>query len=395
MASRFCAALAEFRRFGRAGSRYQSSGSPLPTPATYGTPASAGTPESDAVSASSSRIAVDAVASSLVRFGYAVVDGALDGTMDTDIGTNDATLAETLRSELISLASTPGLMRPNATVLVHDTGTRSRLPKRNIFEAELHALDESTLRSVPALRAVSEDRSLLTLLNIALPSHAQNQLHYQVVKVQRNAGFGGCFPLHFDSDEDVDSRRITALTYLNPDWRRGDGGELVLYPFPVSEPVLIEPKMGRVVLFSASNMCHRVLPSLGKERLCFTRWFFGKANALGSAAAARDGPSPRAAPDPASGDASSLAWSQARALCRPHLRKHLARVVLNETWTESIEQAHADSEARGRMVRTHRDETAIIARALAGTYPEGIRLLARIAESGTEEEKDKLGVTWL
>jgi hypothetical protein len=43
----------------------------------------------------------------------------------------------------------------------------------------------------------------------------------------------GCFPLHFDSDAAVDGRRVTALTYLNPEWKPGDGGELVLYPFPV------------------------------------------------------------------------------------------------------------------------------------------------------------------
>ena len=35
-----------------------------------------------------------------------------------------------------------------------------------------------------------------------------------------------CFPMHFDSDATLDARKITALTYLNPDWTEGDGGEL-------------------------------------------------------------------------------------------------------------------------------------------------------------------------
>ena len=116
---------------------------------------------------------------------------------------------------------------------------------------------------------------MLTLLNVMLPPPSPpRQLHHQSVKLQLNRGSGGCFPLHFDSDAALDGRRVTALTYLNPDWTPGDGGELVLYPFP-EPPVKVEPVMGRVVLFSAANMLHRVLPS-GKPRMCYTTWFFAK-----------------------------------------------------------------------------------------------------------------------
>ena len=281
MASRV-AARAAFRRLGCVGSRHRSSGPSLPTPATYGTPASAGTPEAAAVAAAAERIAVADVATSLQKHGFAVVDGALDvvvgETHDSPGGDRErTTLAERLRAELLRLASAPGVMRPNATVLVRPDGTRARLEKGHIFEAEMHVLAASEALAAPALRAVAEDRSLLTLLNVMLPSVAQTQLHHQVVKLQRNAGFGGCFPLHFDSDAKVDGRLITALTYLNPEWRDGDGGELVLYPFPLRGPIKIQPKMGRVVLFSAANMLHSVEPSVGaRDRLCFTQWFFAK-----------------------------------------------------------------------------------------------------------------------
>lgn len=30
------------------------------------------------------------------------------------------------------------------------------------------------------------------------------------------AGGGACFPMHFDSDEAVDGRRLSAIFYLNP-----------------------------------------------------------------------------------------------------------------------------------------------------------------------------------
>ena len=294
MASRV-AARAAIRRLGCVGSRHRSSGPSLPTPATYGTPASAGTPEAAAAAAAAERVAVGDVATSLVKHGFAVVDGALDGVLgetrddapSADLET--MTLAERLRDELLRLASSPGVMRPNATVLVRPDGTRARLEKGHIFEAEMHALSASEALAAPALRAVAEDRSLLTLLNVMLPSVAQTQLHHQVVKLQRNAGFGGCFPLHFDSDARVDGRRVTVLTYLNPDWRDGDGGELILYPFPLRAPVKIEPKMGRVVLFSAANMLHSVEPSVGpRDRLCFTQWFFARNGDASSRAVRRN-----------------------------------------------------------------------------------------------------------
>ena len=403
MASRV-AARAAIRRLGCVGSRHRSSGPSLPTPATYGTPASAGTPEAAAVAAAAERVAVGDVATSLVKHGFAVVDGALDGVLgETRDGAPSAdrettTLAERLRDELLRLASSPGVMRPNATVLVRPDGTRARLEKGHIFEAEMHALSASEALAAPALRAVAEDRSLLTLLNVMLPSVAQTQLHHQVVKLQRNAGFGGCFPLHFDSDAKVDGRLITALTYLNPTWRDGDGGELVLYPFPLSGPIKIQPKMGRVVLFSAANMLHSVEPSVGaNDRLCFTQWFFAK-----SAPGERQESLTRAGAkinalrnSDSSSSSSSSAWSQARALCRPELRKHLAKVVFAETWAASIRNAHPPSAARDDALETHEKEVATIARALFGKYPEGVSLVAKVAESGTEREKEKLQVTWL
>jgi hypothetical protein len=289
-------------------------------------------------------------------------------------------------------------MRPIATVLVRADGTRARLEKGHIFEAEMHVLAASEALDAPALRAVAEDRSLLTLLNVMLPSVAQTQLHHQVVKLQRNAGFGGCFPLHFDSDAKVDGRLITALTYLNPTWRDGDGGELVLYPFPLSGPIKIQPKMGRVVLFSAANMLHSVEPSVGaNDRLCFTQWFFAK-----SLPGERQGSLTRAETkinalrnSDSSSSSSKSAWSQARALCRPELRKHLAKVVFAETWAASIRNAHPPSAARDDALETHEKEVATIARALFGKYPEGVSLVAKVAESGTEREKEKLQVTWL
>lgn len=71
-----------------------------------------------------------------------------------------------------------------------------------------------------------------------------------------SSGGGGCFPIHYDSDEAVDSRRVSAIVYLNPDWTPSDGGELRLYP-SLGSCVDVEPIMDRLVLFSSCRMAHR------------------------------------------------------------------------------------------------------------------------------------------
>lgn len=125
-------------------------------------------------------------------------------------------------------------------------------------------------------------------------------------RLRASAGGGGCFPMHCDSDEEVDGRRVSAICYLNPEWRTGDGGEvrtylqkvdllgygrlvieshsfthvserampwcmckhtndvrggaqLRLYPFPHA-PVDIAPLCDRMVLFPSTTMLHRRAP---------------------------------------------------------------------------------------------------------------------------------------
>jgi hypothetical protein len=66
----------------------------------------------------------------------------------------------------------------------------------------------------PLFKAVQEDRTLRTLLSIYLPSLNLGR-GPQAVKAQVNEGGGGAFPIHFDSDEQLDGRRVTAILYLN------------------------------------------------------------------------------------------------------------------------------------------------------------------------------------
>ena len=98
----------------------------------------------------------------------------------------------------------------------------------------------------------------------------------RTVKIQHNAGRGGCFPLHYDNPGPPSSRALTCILYLNPDWSEGDGGELQLIPF-LRAPVRVNPRHGRLVVFLSDRVLHKVLPS-EVERFCLTIWLDGSVN---------------------------------------------------------------------------------------------------------------------
>lgn len=281
--------------------------------------------------------------------GYAIVDDALD-----------VAHARALREEMSTLRAR-GTFRANETLFVDaSTSTTKALVKTGIEECEYHALRAEDASAAPRVGAFAQ--SWVTEgLNAAMGwgDDATRRLTRSMVKMQINQGRGACFPLHFDSDASIDSRRMTMLAYLNEGWTRGDGGELVIYPFPEKE-IVVEPIAGRVVLLSSQFGLHRVLPSTASERYMFTVWFFAK-DTPGSVAAPKPGPN---------------AETQMAALLHPALRKHLCKLVLAETWARSIEEAHADDQARASALRTHWSEVEIIGRVLSKNYPLGLEKIA-------------------
>jgi hypothetical protein len=148
---------------------------------------------------------------------------------------------------------------------------------------------------------IDADATAEVLLSLFLPSL---RLDARGIKAQYNEGGGGAFPIHTDSEEGLDGRKVrcslylytltpqllyinqtqitrtrsapfrcafnhitarslyiymqvTCIFYLNDSWRPDHGGLLRLYPFPASPPVDVEPIAGRMVLFSSTQMHHR------------------------------------------------------------------------------------------------------------------------------------------
>ncbi|KAL4439271.1 hypothetical protein ABPG77_004173 [Micractinium sp. CCAP 211/92] len=287
----------------------------------------------------------------LRRRGFAVVDNVLGGRA-----------AAALREEVVALRQQ---MHRNCTHLVQ-RGATGLLEKEHVFEAEL--LLPQTQALAPLAAQLQGDSTLRVMLSVLMP---ELRLGSQAIKLQYNAGHGGSFPMHFDTDASVDSRKVTTIWYLNPGWKQGDGGELRLYPFPEA-PVDVEPLNDRMVLFSSQHMLHRVLPSAA-ERYCFTIWL------------SEDGPLRR--PSGAMGDGATLeherselrrALSSAEPLgaseawrlaVHPELRKHAAKWVHRAEWERSLRESHPTGPALDQALQTFQTEVGIIERALAPLLP--------------------------
>jgi SM-20-related protein len=84
---------------------------------------------------------------------------------------------------------------------------------------------------------------------------------------------GGFYRRHLDSFRGAANRMISTVTYLNPDWQPGDGGELLIYPELGDEAVArIEPRAGTMVLFLSEEIPHEVLPAR-VDRRSIAGWF--------------------------------------------------------------------------------------------------------------------------
>ncbi|GLC35544.1 hypothetical protein PLESTB_000195700 [Pleodorina starrii] len=87
-------------------------------------------------------------------------------------------------------------------------------------------------------------------------------------------GKGSRFARHVDNTTG-DGRRLTVLTYLNPDWREQQGGALRLFPVRQGSAGVVDvlPLAGRVALFLSAEVAHEVMPAFA-PRHAVTLWYF-------------------------------------------------------------------------------------------------------------------------
>jgi len=304
----------------------------------------------------------------LFKKGYAVIENA---GFDPSVGRE-------IRKEIDAIPN--NRFTANSTRFVKD-GTQTELVKQNI--RELSAPFQETDGTF--LNALQRDRTLLTLLNVHLPSETPSEMLFNAsLKLQINDGENARFPIHFDSDSTTDQRRWTCLVYLNDDWEERDGGEVVLYlPFQEEKRIVVPPKMGTVVMFNSRYVAHSTLPFKGKRRLMFTIWLHAKGGMDNGNAEKKTTAEMEKESNTSSKSVEMDAQEQLEKLLAPEQRKHLMKLMLAEEWAESIAEAHdRSSESTARALKTHWEEIDIIARVLGQAFPLAFERLENLIKSG-------------
>ncbi len=82
-------------------------------------------------------------------------------------------------------------------------------------------------------------------------------------------GEGAHYVRHTDAPPGHNIRRVTALLYLNADWKPEHGGELRMH---VDPPRDVAPELGRLVVFLSERVEHEVLPAFA-PRFAATAWY--------------------------------------------------------------------------------------------------------------------------
>jgi SM-20-related protein len=82
---------------------------------------------------------------------------------------------------------------------------------------------------------------------------------------------GAFYQRHLDQHREQDTRVVTVVQYLNPEWQADDGGQLRLY-LNDTEHVDVTPYGGTLAVFMSDRFEHEVLPAK-RERWSLTGWY--------------------------------------------------------------------------------------------------------------------------
>jgi SM-20-related protein len=83
---------------------------------------------------------------------------------------------------------------------------------------------------------------------------------------------GAGYKKHLDRHQLQSSRKLSLVLYLNENWQKEDGGELVIYNQAGDELTRVSPEGGTLVMFLSEDFPHEVLPAK-RERRSLTGWF--------------------------------------------------------------------------------------------------------------------------
>ncbi|WPR71901.1 2OG-Fe(II) oxygenase family protein [Flavobacterium sp. NG2] len=89
------------------------------------------------------------------------------------------------------------------------------------------------------------------------------EFHYSLYEA------GDFYKKHLDQFKDNSSRQFSMISYLNPNWKIQDGGELYIHQLDKNQS--ISPTEGKTVFFKSNELEHEVLVT-NERRMSVTGW---------------------------------------------------------------------------------------------------------------------------
>jgi Rps23 Pro-64 3,4-dihydroxylase Tpa1-like proline 4-hydroxylase len=89
------------------------------------------------------------------------------------------------------------------------------------------------------------------------------EFHYSLYET------GSFYKKHLDQFQNNSSRQYSLISYLNPDWQEGDGGQLMIHQ--KNNDQIISPTQGKTVFFKSNELIHEVLVTQ-QRRMSITGW---------------------------------------------------------------------------------------------------------------------------
>ena len=83
---------------------------------------------------------------------------------------------------------------------------------------------------------------------------------------------GDFYETHLDAFKNSKNRVVTTVYYLNEDWKKDDGGELVVYDEDEKFIAKIAPEENTLIVFMSEKFPHEVLPAK-RKRYSIAGWF--------------------------------------------------------------------------------------------------------------------------
>lgn len=174
-----------------------------------------------------------------------------------------------MREQSIALRSGGRFEQSWSERIDESTGVSTRFDKEGVFACEPDGQDYYTAPDL-LMYMSTVISSLPPLLNDAIHStRQQNSLNLSNqsfnAKLAVTSPGGSTYPLHVDNTLGItgspqdDSRKLTCIIYLNPDYQQGDGGELRLLLLN-GGCFDLDPRGGRMVIFWSDEIPHEVLP---------------------------------------------------------------------------------------------------------------------------------------